>query len=175
MAESNPNREISRPMSRKMATWLGVVCGAVMVMVLLVLSLWQGHREHMKYDCGLQLRNIGRRCRIYAAEHNGVFPGKWSELEWNDLDGIEDTTWDRLFVCPMSGRPVGKWGQVDGWFTYRLIPGRTTNDQPGTVLAIELLSDRESGGNVLFVDGSSTWWSASLILSEKATAQATEE
>jgi prepilin-type processing-associated H-X9-DG protein len=115
------------------------------------------------------------RCRVYAAEHNGQFPAQWSDLTWSDLGGIENTTWDRLFVCPMSGHGVGDWEQVDLWADYRLIPGRTTNNPPDTVLAIELLSNHKSGANVLFVDGSSTWWPAKRILGEKATVQAARE
>jgi prepilin-type processing-associated H-X9-DG protein len=127
-------------------------------------------RAHLKEDCGRQMRSIGMRCREHAAKHNGQFPTNWSDLKWDDMDGIENTTWDRLFACPTVGHGPGDWKQVDLWSDYRLIPGRTTNDSSDTVLVIEPLSNHERGANVLFVDGSSAWWPAAKIIGQKLMA-----
>ncbi len=94
-----------------------------------------------------------------------------SELKWDDMGGITNTTWDRLFACPTVGHGAGDWKQVDYWTDYRLIPGRTTNDPIDTVLAIEPLSNHKTGANVLFVDGSSQWWPAKRVLNETAIRQ----
>jgi hypothetical protein len=51
-----------------------------------------GLKSHVKNDCGMQLRNIRERCRVQAAKHSGQFPAKWSELEWDDMGGFENTT-----------------------------------------------------------------------------------
>ena len=145
---------------------LGII--VVILPVLYVTAVMIGLKAHLKEDCGMLIRNIGERCREHAAKHGGQFPAKWSELEWNDMGGIENTTWDRQFVCPTVGHGVGNWKQIDQWSDYRLIPGRTTNDPPNTILAIEPLSNHETGANVLFIDGSSQWWPASRVLGQKA-------
>jgi prepilin-type processing-associated H-X9-DG protein len=122
-------------------------------------------KAHLKEDCGRSLNaNLGVRLREHAEKHDGRFPNRWSELEWDDMGGITNTTWDRLFACPTVGHGAGDWKQVDFWTDYRLIPGRTTNDWPYAILAIEPLSNHKTGANVLFVDGSSTWLTAAQVL-----------
>ncbi len=153
----------------KLILALGVI--VVAVPVLYVAAVTIGLKAHLKEDCGMQLRNIGERCREHAAKHGGQFPAKWSELEWDDMGGIENTTWDRQFACPTVGHGVGNWKQVDLWSGYRLIPGRMTNDSPDTVLAIEPLSNHETGANVLFVDGSSAWWSAARVMGQQTISK----
>jgi len=133
---------------------------------LFALIISQQIKKLMKYECGLQFRHIGVGCRMYGEAHEGRLPSKWS-----DLDEVKDgPPWHKMLHCPMSGHEAGIESQVDLWADYRLIPGRTTNDPPNTVLAIELLSNHKSGANVLFVDGSSTWWPAAKILGEKLTS-----
>ncbi len=141
---------------------------AVAAPVLYVAAVMIAMKAHLKDDCRtLNMRDIGIRCRMYAANHSGQFPAKWSDLEWDDMGGIENTTWDRAFACPTVGHGQGDWKQVDLWSDYRLIPGRTTNDSPNTVLAIEPLSNHQTGANVLFVDGSSAWWPAAKVIGVK--------
>jgi prepilin-type processing-associated H-X9-DG protein len=143
-----------------------MILGAIAVVVLLgvvlgALVMRQGFKGLARMDCGHSLVQIGVRCREYAAAHNGSFPSTWIQL---NLVG-EDANWAQLLRCPSTRHEVGEWAQVDFWADYRLIQGRTTNDPPGTVLAIEPLANHEgTGGNVLFVDGSGQWWPASRIL-----------
>ena len=162
------------------SSWVVKILIAVGVLVvaapiLYVAAVMLGLKAHLKHDCGMQLRNIGERCREHAAKHDGQFPMKWSDLEWDDMGGITNTTWGRQFVCPTVGHGAGNWKQIDLWADYRLIPGRTTNDPPDTVLAIEPLSNHEKGANVLFVDGSSAWWPAERVLGQKAIHQSAHE
>src|SRR5689334_12969890 len=134
-----------------------VILGVLVIAlpILYVVAITIALKAHSKDDCRtLNMRHIGLRCRMHAANHDGQFPAKWSDLEWDDMDGIGNTTWDRAFVCPTVGHGPSDWKQVDLWSDYRLIPGRTTNDSWNTVLAIEPLSNHERGANVLFVDGS---------------------
>jgi len=162
MTEANFNQEASQPWSRKKVICFGVIISTVVIVTLFCLSFMSGCREHMKYDCGLQLRHIGVGCRMYAETHEGRLPSQWS-----DLSEVEDgMAWDKMFRCPMSGHESGNWEQVDLWADYRLIPGRTTNDPPNVILAIELLSNHKSGANVLLVDGSSGWLSAAQVLGQ---------
>lgn len=161
-----------------LATKLSIAVGLIVVAapVLYVVAVMIGLKAHLKEDCERSLRvNLGVRLREHAEKHEGRFPNKWSELEWDDMGGITNTTWDRLFACPTVGHGAGDWKLVDFWSDYRLIPGRTSNDSPDTVLAIEPLSNHETGANVLFVDGSSQWWPAKRVLGEKAILQSTNQ
>ena len=171
MAEQETQTGLS--LTAKIFIAIGII--VVAAPVLYIAAVMIGLKAHLKDDCGMQIRNVGLRCRMYADEHNGQLPVKWSDLKWDDMDGIENTTWDRQFVCPTVGHGPGNWKQVDLWSDYRLIPGRTTNDSPDTVLAIEPLSNHETGANVLFVDGSSQWWPAKRVLGEKAMLQSTNK
>jgi prepilin-type processing-associated H-X9-DG protein len=169
MPEANTNSEASRPWTRK-AMGFGVFT-VVAVLTIVGLSLMGGCGEHMKYHCGQQLRYLGVGCRMYATTHDGRLPSKWSELSEVE-DGM---AWDKLLCCPVSGHAAGSWAQADFWADYRLIPGRTTNDPPDTVLAIEPLSNHKTGANVLFVDGSSQWWPAKRVLGEKTLPSSARE
>ena len=130
---------------------------------LFALIISQQIKRLMKYECGLQLRHIGVGCRMYAQKNDGRMPSKWS-----DLSAVEDgPPWHKMLRCPRSGHEVGIEAQVDLWADYRLISGRTTNDSPYTILAIERLSNHKSGANVLFVDGSSAWLTAAQVLGQQ--------
>ena len=117
----------------------------------------------MRQECEISLNhNIGLRCRQYAMEHGGRFPNLWA-----DLGPLEPgSNWPVVFRCPATDHAVGQWDRLDIWSDYRLLPGRTTNDPPKTLLVIEPLANHSGkGANVLFVDGSTVWWSASRVLS----------
>lgn len=151
---------------------LGICVGVAVAPFLFYFLVTLGLRAHSKDDCRLlHLRQIGVRCRMFAMYHEGRFPAKWSELEWSDMGGITNTTWPRLFACPTAGHGAGDWAQVDLWSDYRLMPGLSTNDPPKTILAIEPLSNHETGANVLFVDGSSTWLTREQVLGQKPMPQ----
>lgn len=170
MAEKETQAGLS--LTAKMLIAVGIVVIAAPILYLVAVMI--GLKAHLKDDCRMLLaRNLGVECRVYAAKHDGQFPAKWSDLEWDDMDGITNMTW--VFVCPTVGHGVGDWKQVDLWSDYRLIPGRTTNDSPDTVLAIEPLSNHKKGANVLFVDGSSQWWPTKRVLSEKTLPSSTPE
>lgn len=123
-----------------------------------------GLKAHAVQDCGIQLRHIGARCREYALNHQGQFPATWRDLDGDMTQGIEGTSWPQQFVCPTVGHAVGDWDRVDLWSDYRLFSGRSTNDSPTTILAIEPLSNHGRGAHVLFVDGRTTWWPAGHLL-----------
>jgi hypothetical protein len=66
----------------------------------------------------------------------------------------------KLFICTLTGKQEGTIETVDQWSDYILVPGLTTNDPPGTILAYERLRNHKEGGNVLSLDGSVEWRSA---------------
>lgn len=112
-------------------------------------------------DCQSQLREIGWHCRNYADQHHGLFPSLWIDLRVDETNG----DWRIDFRCPYGGHNPGAWENIDLWSDYRLIPGRTTNDPPNRILAVENLADHKgTGANVLYVDGSTQWLSVSNLL-----------
>lgn len=162
MADGKDNARLGWKAKLLIAIGILVVAVPVLYVVAVIIAL----KAHLKDDCRMMLaRNLGVECRVYAAEHGGRFPAKWSDLEWRDRDGVTNMVW--VFACPTVGHGAGDWKQVDLWSDYRLIPGRTTNDSPDTVLAIEPLANHRSGANVLFVDGSSAWWPAAKVIEKK--------
>jgi len=166
MSDSIITTDLHQPPRRKRIGWyiLGVL---VVIGGLFVLLISKQIKKIMKYECGLQLRHIGLGCRMYADTHNGRMPSKWT-----DLREVKDgPPWYKMLRCPMGGHEEGIEAQVDLWADYRLISGRTTNDPPHTILAVEQLSNHETGANVLFVDGSSTWLTAAEILGKEPILQ----
>jgi prepilin-type processing-associated H-X9-DG protein len=107
------------------------------------------------------LSELGVRCREYAEKHNGHFPSAWDEL---DFVG-DDANWAKVLCCPQTHHEIGAWSAVNLKAEYRLLPGRSTNDPPDTILALEPLENHASmGANVLFVDGRTEWWPRSRLL-----------
>lgn len=162
MAETNATSEgiPHRPSPRKILAVIAAII-AIGVVVMLISGFKQAWEMMLRLDCESNLRQIGVRCRMYAAEHDGHFPSTWTEL---NLVG-EDANWAQLFRCPSTKHGIGIWTQVDLWSDYRLFPGRSTNDPPDKVLALEPLGNhRSAGANVLFVDGRTQWWPALRLL-----------
>ena len=143
-------------------TIIGIIAVAFLLVLLVGCPAWEkAWGKLVRLDCLTNLKNIGVVCREYADEHGGHFPSTWVEL---NLTG-EKANWAKLFRCPSTRHEVGMWPQVDLWSDYRLLPGRTTNDPPDRILALEPLANHGSdGANVLFVDGSTQWWPALRLL-----------
>lgn len=157
--------EYDTSLSRRAKIYIALGICVIAAPILYAAAVMIAMKAHSKEDCGkMHLRNIGVRCREYAENHGGQFPAKWSDLQWDDMGGITNSTWGQQFVCPTIGRQPGDWKQVDCWSDYRLIPGRTTNDWAYTILAIEPLSNHGTGANVLFVNGGSTWLTVAQVL-----------
>jgi len=159
-AEGKVRRD--QPSARRI---LAVIAGIIGLVVVVVFIL--GYRAAWDnlaiVDCRHNLRQVSVPLREYAETNNGHFPSTWVELNFVG----EYTNWAKALHCPRAGHNIGKWTQVDLWADYRLIPGRTTNNSADTILAIEPLSNHgATGANVLFVDGSTQWWSASRVLDD---------
>lgn len=146
---------------RKVITlWILVfIIGIFLGMV--VKAFLRGWDKMVIMDCEHQLSEIGVECRIYARDHGGRFPSQWTDLTC--VEGAEN--WRRMFRCPYSGHDAGGWTNVDLWADYHLLPGRTMNDPPNRILAVENLANHKgTGANVLYVDGSSGWLATSKLL-----------
>jgi hypothetical protein len=126
-----------------------VACAAIAAFAVHSLSVaWK------RDQCGQQLKRLGVDLRIFASKHEGRFPSSWSGLApVGDLQN-----WLRQFQCPAGTHPKGDWDSVDAWADYRLVPGRSTNDPPDTVLATESAAYHGGKGrHVLYVRGHVEW------------------
>ena len=141
---------------------MAVVAGILVAVAVDIWSAYQAAWEKMlRLDCRHSLNLLGLLCREYAAVHEGRFPSTWVELESVEYG----TNSIQLFRCPSAGHEIGAWAQVDSWSDYRLLPGRSTNDPPDRLLALEPPENHQgAGGNVLFVDGSTQWWPPARLL-----------
>ncbi len=146
--------------------YLPLIAGVVLLVAIALAEAYRSTIEGiMRQECRFSLnRSIGVRCREYAMAHNGEFPNTWA-----DLGPLETgSTWAAVFRCPSTDHGIGEWERLDIWSDYHLLPGRSTNDPPNTILVIEPLANHSGeGANVLFVDGSTTWWTASQVLSNQ--------
>jgi prepilin-type processing-associated H-X9-DG protein len=143
--------------------WIMILLGVLAIGVFLLLGVFAAWEKMVITGCRHQLKQIGLECRIYASEHDGRFP-----LNWRELESLKSGNGPKILRCPRGGHDQGDWHNVDIWSDYRLIAGRTTNDPPNTVLAIEALANHKAkGANVLFVDGSTSWWPLQRILTNR--------
>ena len=162
MAETNTPSEGSSPQFPLRRILVLSACAiVVIVVVMFISSIGPAWEKLARVDCETSLSLLGLPLREYAAAHNGHFPSTWVELNFTG----DDTNIVKLLRCPSTRHDIGIWSQVDLWADYHLIPGRSTNDPPNTILALEPLANhRSAGANVLFVDGTTQWWPASRVL-----------
>jgi prepilin-type processing-associated H-X9-DG protein len=174
MTETSSASKASSPWPSPLKILAAVTVIFAVGVAIVVSGYKKAWEKMLRLDCQSNLRQISLRCREYAAEHDGRFPSTWVEL---NLVG-DDANWAKLLRCPSTRHEIGIWTQVDLWSDYRLLPGRTTNDPPGRILALEPLGNHGSAGaNVLFVDGGTQWWPVSRLLgtaSEIAANNATK-
>jgi prepilin-type processing-associated H-X9-DG protein len=163
---TNPTASRRRPSGRVI---LGTIASIILVFgAMLLQSVNKAWAKMVRLDCEHNLSQLGVRCREYAVKHNGHFPSAWVEL---DFVG-DDANWAKVLRCPQTHHETGAWSTVDLWSDYRLLPGRSTNDPPDTILAVEPLGNHAStGANVLFVDGRTEWWPQSRLLEPRGNLQ----
>jgi hypothetical protein len=151
---------------------IAVVIIALVVLVLVALAfpvssylrlVRRGVRQTL---CVHNLKLLGLPLKMYADEHDGAFPDKWSTLisdpDFFDYDMFE------VFVCPMHseryekehGVPLTVTGpeDVDERSSYVLVPGLRTTDDKDTILAYEKGDNHGGiGHSVLYLDTRGGW------------------
>ncbi len=102
--------------------------------------------------CMSNLSQLGVAMRMYAMDHDGVFPASFVSLT-NYMDN------PKLYVCPSSGTKVGPIQTADQWGDYVLVSNLTERSASEYVHAYcKPGNHRDSKGiNVLFVDMSVNW------------------
>ena len=153
MANAHHTAEVKRGFGPARIACISVLALLGVGGLLISIGLMEGFKKHARYDCQLQLGRIGVLTREFASAHNGRFPNNWIELE----SFLPSTNWHQMFICPSTGHSPEAWDRAATWVDYRLIAGRTTNQPPETILAIEPLSNHRSGANAQFIDGRTMW------------------
>jgi len=123
----------------------------VAMVVLLVLFFTLGvpaiKEESSKAACMGNLKTIGNACRIYAAEHNGRYPERLSELY---PDYVSDL--DVLF-CPAMSDKITSPDEIDAKTSYEYRGAGLREWGPGDVLACDKDGNHRRGKNILYADG----------------------
>jgi len=108
-----------------------------------------------KAQCRNNLSQIAICSRQYALVNDGKYPPNFRALS----EFVEDPSNPRMFVCPSTGKQPGSFATVDQWSDYVLVPNRSMDDEPDTILAFtkpECYPGK--GGHVLTVDGAVQWF-----------------
>jgi hypothetical protein len=120
-------------------------------------------RETRQTMCVHNLKLLAMQLRMYADEHDGAFPDKWSTLvEDLNIESFE------IFVCPEHSRRYRKThgvpytvsgaADVDQRSSYALVPGLRMTDDKDTIVAYEKGDNHGGiGHSVLYLDGRGGW------------------
>jgi hypothetical protein len=108
--------------------------------------------------CVHNLKLIAMQLRMYADEHDGAFPDKWSTLAAYHEVAVSDML--EIFVCPEQIRryTVSSPADIDELSSYVLVPGLRMTDDKDTILAYEKGDNHGGiGHSVLYLDGRGGW------------------
>ncbi|MCX5648921.1 MAG: DUF4190 domain-containing protein [Planctomycetota bacterium] len=127
----------------------------VVMTVLLVLFFTLGvpaiKEESSKTVCLANLKMIGTACNVYAAEHNGRYPERLSEL-YPDLPFLD------VFVCQATGDKILSPDEIDAKTSYEYY-GAALNASTAAaplgqaILACDKPGNHRGGKNILYADG----------------------
>ena len=157
-------------MTRKRKTAVVIIVLVVLAFVGLAIPfsscLRRSRRDVGQTLCVHNLKLLGLPLKMYADEHDGAFPHKWSTLI-SDPDIFSSDMFE-VFVCPMHskryekehGVPLTVTGpeDVDERSSYVLVPGLRTTDDKDTILAYEKGDNHGGiGHSVLYLDTRGGW------------------
>ena len=139
--------------------WLRVLACALLPVGFL-LYVRAGYRQWLKEECTHNMKQLGLVCRAYASDHDGYFPGRWSDMKKEEYY----VSYVGTMRCPATDHELGSLATVDSWADYRLLPGLTEKSPKTQILISERLSNHnDSGAHMLFVDGHVEWWPAEKV------------
>jgi prepilin-type processing-associated H-X9-DG protein len=108
--------------------------------------------EAFKTACRVNLHQIGTACTVYAAEHNGRYPERLSELHPDYMLHLD------VFVCPSTGDKIASPDEIDAKTSYEYrgaALNASTAAEPlyEAVLACDKDGNHRRGKHVLYADG----------------------
>jgi hypothetical protein len=148
------------------AALVGVLIGFTVACVRFTRYVRFVRRDVRQTLCVHNLKMLALQLKMYAEEHDGAFPDKWSTLV-SDTDLFPPDMLE-IFVCPAGSReyekehgvPLTVSGpeDVDERSTYVLVSGLRPTDDKDTVLAYEKGDNHGGiGHSVLYLDGRGGW------------------
>jgi prepilin-type processing-associated H-X9-DG protein len=137
---------------RRCLFWLG---GLVVVIILVLPNIHRTGGHGSRIACANNLKQVGIGIKLYADEHDDVYPQKFSEI----IQYVSRHA--AIFVCAESGNKPESIETVDEWTDYVYILGFSTTSAPNAILAYcDPKNHNGEGGNILFVDGNIEWFNS---------------
>jgi len=132
--------------------YTSIVVQIAVIVLLLAIMVPAMKEEASKTACRVNLHQIGMACQMYAAEHDGRYPERLSEL-YPDL--VPDLD---VFVCPSTGAKIGSPQEIDSKTSYEYrgasLDVRAVREPTSQViLACDKDGNHRSGKHVLYADG----------------------
>jgi prepilin-type processing-associated H-X9-DG protein len=108
--------------------------------------------ESSKTACLANLKMIGMACQMYAAEHDGRYPERLSELYPHYLPDLA------VFVCPSTGAKIASPDEIDAKTSYEYrgagLNLRTVREPSyQAILACDKPGNHRRRKNLLYADG----------------------
>jgi len=133
--------------------YTSIVALAVLLVLFFTLVVPAIKEESSKADCMANLKMIGAACNAYAAEHNGAFPERLSQLYEAGLVPSLDG-----FVCPSTGAKIGSPQEIDSKTSYEYrgagLNLRTVREPSyQAILACDKPGNHRRRKNLLYADG----------------------
>jgi hypothetical protein len=133
--------------------------------IVLTRSLRYARADASRIMCVHNLKVLALNLKMYADEHEGQFPDKFSALYPRYFAEVY------VFVCPeLSARYKRERGiphpfspeptpdEIDSLSSYVLVPGLTTSDDKDTVVVYEKKDSHSGmGRSLLYLDGRGAW------------------
>jgi prepilin-type processing-associated H-X9-DG protein len=133
--------------------YASIVVMTVLLVLIFTLVVPAIKEEASKTACMANLKMIGMACQMYAADHDGAFPERLSQLYEAGLVSSLD-----VFVCPSTGAKIGSPQEIDSKTSYEyrgasLDPRTLREPTPQVILACDKDGNHRGGKNILYADG----------------------
>jgi len=132
--------------------YTSIVVMTVLIVLFFTLVMPLIKEESSKTACLANLKTIGTACTVYAAEHNGRYPERLSELYPDHVPELD------IFVCPATGAKIGSPQEIDSKTSYEYrgasLDLRTLKEPSyQVILACDKAGNHRRGKNILYADG----------------------
>jgi prepilin-type processing-associated H-X9-DG protein len=132
--------------------YTSIVVMTVLIVLVFTLVVPAIKEEASKTACLANLKMIGMACNAYAAEHNGRYPERLSELHPTYVPDLD------VFVCPTTGAKIGSPQEIDSKTSYEYrgaaLNASTAAEPPyEAILACDKPGNHRRGKHILYADG----------------------
>lgn len=144
---------------------MGLLLLGLLAFLVIAPMIERSRNENSKTLCVHNLKLLALVLKMYAVDHGGVYPNKFSELgpkylieadflvcpqQKADYEGSHRTPYPLSLQSPPD--------QIDALSSYVLVPGLRTSDAPDKVLAYERADNHHGQGkSLIYLDGHGAW------------------